>query len=64
MITYEDTNTMLHVSYHNKVRVIWVLHPYFFLTMAIKNKTRIARVIPKKIMSVYGVSNSLTASSK
>jgi hypothetical protein len=37
---------------------------YFFLTMAMKNKTRIARVIPKKIMSVYGVSNASIASSK
>jgi hypothetical protein len=44
--------TEVHLSY------------YFLLTIAIKNKTKIARVIPKKMMSVYGMSKASTASSR
>ena len=60
-----EAYVMLDTERRNRQALPWVPRSaYFFLTMAMKNKTRIARVIPKKIMSVYGVSNTLIASSK
>ena len=56
----------IHYTSHGKAKPAMCIENilYFLLTIATKNNTRIAKVIPKKIISEYGVSKAGTASSK
>jgi hypothetical protein len=64
IVDHWDVKATFHDLYRDIVITEIYLSYYFLLTMAIKNKIKIARVIPKKMMSVYGVSKASTASSR